>query len=211
MTDAEERADLVASLQRSRFFLKHTLRDLDDEQVTRRTTVSELTLGGLVRHVGRAEQQWSNFIVEGPSAMAAFGDPAVVADWLAAFEMAAGETVRDVLSDYAAVASRTDELVMRLPDLDASQPLPSAPWFEPGATGTRDESSYTSSLRSPSTPDTPTSFARPSTGQSRWAERRIRTAVGRPGPARPARSARGRCSRRCSRWSPPAATRGARH
>lgn len=134
MTDAEERADLVASLQRSRFFLKHTLRDLDDEQVTRRTTVSELTLGGLVRHVGRAEQQWSNFIVEGPSAMAAFGDPAVVADWLAAFEMAAGETVRDVLSDYAAVASRTDELVMRLPDLDASQPLPSAPWFEPGAT-----------------------------------------------------------------------------
>jgi hypothetical protein len=31
------------------------------------------------------------------------------------------------------VARRTDELVATLPDLDARQPLPEAPWFEPGA------------------------------------------------------------------------------
>ena len=30
-------------------------------------------------------------------------------------------------------AEQTDELVAALPDLDASQPLPEAPWFEPGA------------------------------------------------------------------------------
>ncbi|WP_208758901.1 DUF664 domain-containing protein [Microbispora triticiradicis] len=39
----------------------------------------------------------------------------------------------DVLADYAEVARRTDELVAGLPDLDAAQPLPKAPWHEPGA------------------------------------------------------------------------------
>lgn len=136
MTDPGERSDLVGSLQRSRFFLINTLRDLGDEQAARRTTVSEMTLGGLIKHVGRAEQQWASFIVEGPSAMRAADDPAAMADWLEAFEMREGETVRGVIADYEAVALTTDELVMSLPDLDASQPLPSAPWFEPGATWT---------------------------------------------------------------------------
>lgn len=44
-----------------------------------------------------------------------------------------GETLAGVLDDYAEVARRTDELVVTLPDLDAAQPLPKAPWFEPGA------------------------------------------------------------------------------
>ena len=34
---------------------------------------------------------------------------------------------------YAATAARTAELITTLPDLDASQPLPPAPWFAPGA------------------------------------------------------------------------------
>jgi hypothetical protein len=37
------------------------------------------------------------------------------------------------LADYEKVAARTDELVRTLPDLDASQPLPEAPWNPPGA------------------------------------------------------------------------------
>ena len=36
-------------------------------------------------------------------------------------------------ADYEKVAQRTDELV-RTVDLDATQPLPEAPWFAPGAT-----------------------------------------------------------------------------
>jgi hypothetical protein len=31
------------------------------------------------------------------------------------------------------VAQRTDDLIRFLPDLDASHPLPEAPWFEKGA------------------------------------------------------------------------------
>jgi hypothetical protein len=38
-----------------------------------------------------------------------------------------------LLADYDRCAEQTAEVVAGLPDLDASQPLPEAPWFEPGA------------------------------------------------------------------------------
>jgi hypothetical protein len=47
--------------------------------------------------------------------------------------MMAGETLPGLLDRYAKVAQRTDDLVTSLASLDASQPLPEAPWFEPGA------------------------------------------------------------------------------
>ena len=128
-----ERDDLVQSLQRQRFLLTRTLRDLTDEQARARPTVSELGLGGLIKHVARAEAQWANFISVGPAAMGAHDDPDAMADWLGAFTMTEDETVADVLAGYEAVATTTDELVRSLPDLDASQSLPHAPWFEDGA------------------------------------------------------------------------------
>jgi len=44
--------------------------------------------------------------------------------------MLPGETLAGLLAEYAEVARRTDELVASLPDLDASHPLPKAPWHE---------------------------------------------------------------------------------
>ena len=38
-----------------------------------------------------------------------------------------------LVARYEDVARHTDELVAALPSLDASHPLPEAPWFEPGA------------------------------------------------------------------------------
>ena len=64
-----ERADLLASLGKHRHFLRYTTRGLTDEQAATRTTVSELCIGGLVKHVAMVEKQWAKFIVEGPSAM----------------------------------------------------------------------------------------------------------------------------------------------
>jgi hypothetical protein len=49
------------------------------------------------------------------------------------FRMLPGETVENVLKDYEAVANQTTNTINSLPDLDASHPLPVAPWFEPGA------------------------------------------------------------------------------
>ena len=64
-----ERADLLAMLAKQRHFLRFTPRDLTDEQAGRRTTASELTLGGLVKHVTLVERNWADFLVHGSAAM----------------------------------------------------------------------------------------------------------------------------------------------
>jgi uncharacterized damage-inducible protein DinB len=128
-----ERAALLASLAKQRHFLRFTTRDLSDEQAGMRTTASELCLGGLIKHVATVERNWARFIQIGPSAMADFADM-TEEDFIQRtneFRMLPGETLAGVLANYAEVAARTDELVANLPDLDATQPLPKAPWFEP--------------------------------------------------------------------------------
>ncbi|WKX73762.1 DinB family protein [Streptomyces sp. XD-27] len=134
-TDTGERADLLAMLAQHRHFLRFTTRDLTDEQARKRTTASELCLGGLVKHVAAVERTWTAFILEGPSAMPDFttiteADLARRAD---EFRLLPEETLAGVLADYAEAAQRMDELVASLPDLGATQPLPKAPWFEAGA------------------------------------------------------------------------------
>jgi hypothetical protein len=71
----------------------------------------------------------------GPSAL---GDASAMteADWAKRadeFRLLDGETLAGVLDAYEAVAEATTELVRALPDLDATQPLPVAPWFPPSA------------------------------------------------------------------------------
>jgi uncharacterized damage-inducible protein DinB len=130
-----ERADLLEALGTQRHFLRFTVRDLTDEQARQRTTASELTLGGLIKHVALTEKGWANFVVEGPSALGDFGSmtEADFARWADGFTLLPEETLADVLDDYAKVAQRTDELVASLPDLNVSHPLPKAPWFPPDA------------------------------------------------------------------------------
>jgi uncharacterized damage-inducible protein DinB len=126
-----ERADLLEALRGARRFLRYTTRDLSDEQAATRTTVSELCVGGIVKHVTRVERNWATFIVEGPAAMRF--DEARMAEHAASFRMEDGETLAALLDEYERVAAQTDELVESLPDFDAAQPLPEAPWFPPGA------------------------------------------------------------------------------
>ena len=128
----QERADIIETLRAHRGFLRHTVRGLDDEQAARRTTVSELCLGGLIKHVSQTETAWVRFITEGTSAMSGF-DAAAMAAHAAGFRMLDGETLAGLLADYEAVAAQTDELVATLPSLDVSHPLPEAPWFPPNA------------------------------------------------------------------------------
>ncbi|GGU65615.1 hypothetical protein GCM10010211_33500 [Streptomyces albospinus] len=130
-----EHADLLAMLANHRRFLRFTTRDLTDDQARQRTTASELCLGGLIKHVASVERHWADFIVQGPSAMGDF-TAMTEADWARRadeFRLLPTETLAGVLADYAEVACRTDELVATLPDLNATQPLPKAPWFESGA------------------------------------------------------------------------------
>ncbi len=56
-----ERADLLETLARHRYFLRFTVRDLTDEQAAQRTTASALCLGGLIKHVAATEQGVDEF------------------------------------------------------------------------------------------------------------------------------------------------------
>jgi hypothetical protein len=129
---ANERDELVATLGKHRGFLRHTVDGLSDEQAAQRTTVSELCLGGLIKHVGAVEEQWASFITDGPSAFAPMDAGAYEAH-AATFRMQPGETLVSIVKSYDDVAARTDELIRALPSLDIDHPLPEAPWFEQGA------------------------------------------------------------------------------
>ncbi|MBA2807130.1 DinB family protein [Streptomyces sp. KM273126] len=132
---SDERTDLLDTLAKHRHFLRFTTRDLTDEQAGLRTTAGELCLGGLIKHVTSAERSWVDFIRNGPSAMGDF-TAMTEADWARRadeFKMLPGDTLAGVLAAYEEVARETDELIASLPDLDATRPLPKAPWFEPGA------------------------------------------------------------------------------
>lgn len=134
-TSTNERADLLATLATHRGFLRETVRGLTDEQAIRRTTPSELCLGGLIKHVAQGEVQWTRFIVEGPAYLnfteLSDEDLARYAD---GFRLIGGETLAGVLDDYDRIAAATEQLVRTLPDLDAGHPLPQAPWWPEGGT-----------------------------------------------------------------------------
>ncbi|WP_369259050.1 DinB family protein [Geodermatophilus amargosae] len=122
-----ERADLLETLAAHRYFLRVTVQGLSTEQATRRTTASELTLAGIVKHVAATEASWADFVVRGTAAMEQSPE-----EWAGQWGLQPGETLESVLAHYDDVAARTDELV-RTVDLDSAHPLPEAPWFAPGA------------------------------------------------------------------------------
>ena len=124
-----ERADLLETLGTHRAFLRHTARGLTDEQATRRTTVSALTLAGIVKHVAATEATWADFAVRGPAAFADTTPEVWAQEWV----LEPDESLAGVLARYEDVAAHTDELVRTI-DLDRTHPLPEAPWFTPGAT-----------------------------------------------------------------------------
>ena len=128
---SSERSDLVETLVKHRKFLCQTVRGLSDEQASLRPTASQLCLGGIVKHLTRVEMRWCDFILDGPGAMGGGDQPSYEAH-AASFLVGDEETVADLLVGYEHAAKRTDDLVQSLPSLDASQPLPEAPWFEPG-------------------------------------------------------------------------------
>jgi uncharacterized protein DUF664 len=136
----QERADLLDVLRKHRGLFRHTVAGLTDEQARVTPTVSTLSLGGLIKHVTAVEQQWASFVVDGPAPSPEIdwanidwsSPPPEVQQYADGFRMLEGESLAGLLARYDEVAAATDELVNSV-DLDAPQPLPKAPWFEPGA------------------------------------------------------------------------------
>jgi hypothetical protein len=135
---SRERQDLLEALAAHRGFLRQTAEGLTDEQASTRSTVSALTIGGLIKHVASVESSWSEFMATGVQGGTeeeidwSNPSPEVMQAYQDGFRLTDGETLAGVLEEYARVAAHTDELVATL-DLDTSHPLPPAPWFPPGA------------------------------------------------------------------------------
>lgn len=130
-TPSAERTELLEALAKHRGLFLFTAQGLTDEQARSRPTASELSIGGVIKHVTVVTEQWLGFVERGTEAMPAIDD----VDWQAwadQFVMRDDETLQQVLDGFEAVARRTDELV-RTGDLDRAHALPDAPWFESGA------------------------------------------------------------------------------
>lgn len=135
-----ERDDILDLLRKHRDLFRFTVRGLSDDDARSRPTVSELSLGGLVKHVAAVEKNWADFVVNGPAVQPDVdwanidwsNPPEAVVEYQNGFRMLEHETLEGLLAAYDEVAAATDELV-RTVDLDSRHDLPQAPWFEPGA------------------------------------------------------------------------------
>ncbi|MFI9751147.1 DinB family protein [Streptomyces collinus] len=125
MTTSSEKTDLLAAFAEQRALLLITVRGLTDAQAGRRTTVSELTLGGIVKHLATGEEMWTRIMSERDGEL-----PEGMLD-TAQYRMAEDDTLPALLERYASAARATEEAVAALPDLDVGVPLPKTPWSPP--------------------------------------------------------------------------------
>jgi uncharacterized damage-inducible protein DinB len=125
----DERACLLSFLAQQRDGIRYATHGLTDEQAMARPSVSELSLGGLVKHAALVEQAWVGFIQDGDSSVFL---PEY--DWTDGFRLVPGESLAEVLTFSADVASHTEKSVNELADLGAPLPptTPGAPWIPAG-------------------------------------------------------------------------------
>jgi uncharacterized damage-inducible protein DinB len=137
---ATERRDLLDTLRKHRGLFKVTIQGLSDDQARLTPTASELSLGGLVKHVAATEASWLDFIEHGPAETPTMDwdsidwsdPPAFVAAYRDGFRLLEDETLTGALATYDEVTARTDALLASV-HLDECHPLPAAPWFDAGA------------------------------------------------------------------------------
>lgn len=122
---AGEKGELLRALAEQRELLLITVRGIGDAQAALRTTVSELTLGGIVKHLARGERVWTQIMVKGDG-----GLPEGMLD-MGQYRMAEGETLAGLVEEYRDAARATEEAVAALEGLDRSVPLPTTPWSPP--------------------------------------------------------------------------------
>lgn len=118
-----EKADLLTLLADQRALFRVALRNITEEQARTRTTVSELTLGGLLKHLAWGER-WGAQILRERDENASLD----LASLAHAYELLPEETLDGWLSEYDFGADEFDTLIASADDLDELIPQPTAPW-----------------------------------------------------------------------------------
>ena len=126
METTQERDDLLAIVADQRRNFLFTVDGITDVQAATRTTVSELTLGGLVKHLGGTQRSWLEAV--GGTAPAVYE----MSDLDPAFNrMTDSETLAELLAAFHSAAADFDRVVRAEPDLDRELTLPRYPWSPP--------------------------------------------------------------------------------
>ncbi len=120
----DEREGLLSFLEHQREAVRNAVYGLPEDQARRRPTASELSLGGLVKHLLYGERNWTDHIEGRP-----VDEDMAFQEYMASFALGDDETLAGVLQQYRDAAARTDAVVAGIDNLGRRVPLPEAPWY----------------------------------------------------------------------------------
>ena len=123
---SSEREALTKYLVQQRDGLKYAAYGLTEEQLRARPTVSQLTIGGLIKHATHTERHWIRTMRELPPVLTG---PDAYAD---TFAVGPQDTAEVIIAELEAVGAETTAAINDLNSLDQSITLPDAPWFPQG-------------------------------------------------------------------------------
>ncbi len=116
---------LLGFLDQQRQLVRLATWGLDDEAARMTPSASELSLGGIVKHLANVERSWRGLIEQTPRP----SSETSVEDYQAGFQLGADETLAGALASYAEAIAATDTAV-RQRSLDDEVPVPKdVPWF----------------------------------------------------------------------------------
>jgi hypothetical protein len=124
--DADERTTLGQFLDQYRRRALSRLERLSDAQArTRSLPATDLTPGGIVKHLAHMEDHWFIARVGGGELPEPWASAPLDTQPHGDFESAAGDTVEEISARYRAACTRSRQVANRLPTLDTTAPRPS--------------------------------------------------------------------------------------
>ena len=122
----DERALLLTYIAQQRQGVRNAAFGLTDDQARLAPLTSELSIGGLLKHLADMERGWIDLIRHAERGSRQQRQSA----YLDNFRLAPDETLSGVLARYAEVAEETEAVIAAVVDLDQAVPVPpGVPWF----------------------------------------------------------------------------------
>lgn len=123
---SSEREALTAYLVQQRDGLKNAAYGLTEDQLRARSTESQLTLGGLIKHAAHTERHWIRTMLELPPELT--GEDT----YHDTFAVGPQDTAESIIAEFNQVGAETTAAIAGLESLDQPITLPDAPWFPRG-------------------------------------------------------------------------------
>lgn len=123
---ADETDAIVGFLRQAQDAFPALLHGLTSRQAARTPSASDLSLGGLVKHVVDVQRSWVAKAEAAPGGVEETEED--VTAYLDSFRFHETDSLDHLLADHAAASTAVLDAVRRL-DLDTVVPVPEAPWF----------------------------------------------------------------------------------